>query len=227
MPQRRLIVVGEGSELESLRSKAGPNVRLVGHQSPEDLRRYLQLGRAFIFAAEEDFGIVPVEAMACGTPVIAFGRGGVTESVTPGVTGLFFPEQSPESLVNAIHEFEELSEKRPWNADTIRQNAERFSASRFRADFGRFVEREWSRFRAAQQGTSSLQMPISDSPIESDQQDARTNGEEVLPRDEVLAHDEVMLHHGLSTAGGNSSTGLVPAAVFRTGEHAKLPSLAG
>src|SRR5205823_11118978 len=69
MPERRLIVIGDGPEMEKIRAKAGPNVKLVGHQTLDELRRYLQLARAFVFAAEEDFGICVVEAQACGTPV--------------------------------------------------------------------------------------------------------------------------------------------------------------
>ena len=143
MPDRRLIVVGDGPEFQKIKAKAGPNVRLVGHQPFEKLKQYMQLARAFIFAAEEDFGIVPVEAQACGTPVIAYGRGGVTESVLSGRTGVFFHEQSPDSLIAAIREFECKPE---WNREEIRENAERFSSGRFRAAIRNLVEHEWDMF---------------------------------------------------------------------------------
>jgi UDP-N-acetylmuramyl pentapeptide phosphotransferase/UDP-N-acetylglucosamine-1-phosphate transferase/glycosyltransferase involved in cell wall biosynthesis len=112
MPHRRLIIVGEGPDFEKIKAKAGPNVKLVGHQPFERLRQYMQMASAFVFAAEEDFGIVPVEAQACGTPVIAYGRGGVTESVISGKTGLFFHEQTVDSLVAAVEQFEVDRDKR-------------------------------------------------------------------------------------------------------------------
>jgi UDP-N-acetylmuramyl pentapeptide phosphotransferase/UDP-N-acetylglucosamine-1-phosphate transferase/glycosyltransferase involved in cell wall biosynthesis len=144
LPDRRLLVIGEGPEMEKLLAKAGPNVRLLGYQSPDHLRRYLQRARAFIFAAEEDFGIVPVEAQACGTPVIAFGRGGVTESVIHGQTGLLFNEQTVQSLTQAITDFE----TREWDPALIRKNAERFSVPQFRERFSRIVKTEWAAYLA-------------------------------------------------------------------------------
>lgn len=148
MPDRRFLVVGEGPLLEKLRAKASPNVRLVGHVGPEELKRYLHLARAFIFAAEEDFGIVPVEAQACGTPVIAFGRGGVTESVIAGKTGVFFQEQSAASLIAAVQAFEAVERSDGWDARLIRENARRFSIGRFREEFLTLVRAEWERFGA-------------------------------------------------------------------------------
>lgn len=149
MPEHRLVVIGEGPEFEKIRVKAGPNVTLLGHQPFESLRDYMQRARAFVFAAEEDFGIVPVEAQACGTPVIAFGRGGATETVVDGVTGTFFDEQTPESLVRAVGRFD--ARARGWDASLIRRNAERFSAARFRNEFENLVEAEWHSFRSQNQ----------------------------------------------------------------------------
>jgi glycosyltransferase involved in cell wall biosynthesis len=145
MPGKRLIVVGEGPEEVRLKTLAGPNVRFVGYQSFERLKRLMQRARGFVFAAEEDFGIVPVEAQACGTPVIAFGRGGVTESVIDGRTGVFFSEQTPASLIAAVERFETLE----WNPAAICENAKRFSSSRFRAEFASVIEEQWSRFEKA------------------------------------------------------------------------------
>jgi len=144
MPGHRLIVVGDGPELHRLQALAGPNVRLVGRVSGERLKGYLRRARAFVFAAEEDFGIAPVEAQACGTPVIAYGRGGALESVVEGRTGLFFPEQTADSLISAVQRFEAME----WDASLIRRNAERFSAERFRGEFRNFVESEWAAHRA-------------------------------------------------------------------------------
>jgi len=143
MPGRKLVVIGDGPEMPKIRAKATPNVTLLGYQPFEVLREYMQKARAFVFAAEEDFGIAPVEAQACGTPVIAFGRGGATETILPGETGIFFGEQSVESLIAAIEEFEGLSFDPLW----IRRNAECFSKERFRREFAALIEREWDKFR--------------------------------------------------------------------------------
>jgi glycosyltransferase involved in cell wall biosynthesis len=144
MPEKRLVVIGDGPEFRKIRSRARGNIRLLGHQPGEVLKQYMQRARAFVFAAEEDFGIVPVEAQACGTPVIAFGRGGVTESVLPGQTGLFFNHQTAESIVAAVNEFE--TGDYDWDPFVIRANAERFSMKRFREQFASLVESEWAVF---------------------------------------------------------------------------------
>ncbi len=138
MPDKKLVVIGDGPDFEKVRSKAGPNIELLGYQPFDVLRDYMQRARAFIFAAEEDFGIAPVEAQACGTPVIAYGKGGVTETVLPGETGLFFEEQTPESLIKAVAEFEASIDC--FDPKRIRKNAERFSVTRFRKEFSEVVE---------------------------------------------------------------------------------------
>jgi UDP-N-acetylmuramyl pentapeptide phosphotransferase/UDP-N-acetylglucosamine-1-phosphate transferase/glycosyltransferase involved in cell wall biosynthesis len=143
MPDRRLVVVGEGPELENIRRLAGSNVKVVGYQPFERLCEYMRHAKGFVFAAEEDFGIVPVEAQACGTPVIAYGHGGVTESVIDGVTGLFFMEPTPESIMAAVEHFERIT----WDAQVIRKNAERFSQAVFKEKFMEFTARQWQEFR--------------------------------------------------------------------------------
>lgn len=143
-PDRRLIVIGDGPDFDKIRATAGPNVTLMGQQPARVLRDYLQRAKAFVFAAEEDFGIVVVEAQACGTPVIAYARGGACETVIDGVTGVFFSEQTTESLLEGIDAFEE---KGDWDSEKARENAERFSAARFRAQFRTLVEAEWTAFR--------------------------------------------------------------------------------
>jgi glycosyltransferase involved in cell wall biosynthesis len=158
LPDRRLVVVGEGPEFEKLRLAAPPNVRFVGYQSAERLRRYLQRARAFIFAAEEDFGIAPVEAQACGTPVIAFGRGGVTETVIHGQTGVLFDAQTPESLMSAISNFESST----WDYALIRQNAERFSIQQFRKQFSEITKATWKSFVAAQRNPDTTEHQVSE-----------------------------------------------------------------
>jgi glycosyltransferase involved in cell wall biosynthesis len=140
LPDRRLIIVGDGPDAAKIRAAAGPNVSLVGHVDRPRLRDLLRGARAFLFAAEEDFGIAPVEAQACGTPVIAFGRGGTTETVIAApddstATGVFYYEQTADAIADAVREFE----RRTISSAVCRANAERFSQTRFRDDFARFV----------------------------------------------------------------------------------------
>lgn len=146
LPDRELIIVGDGPEAAKIRSAAGRNVAMVGHVTREELRRLLQGARAFVFAAEEDFGIAPLEAQACGVPVIAYGRGGATETVrgldAARPTGVHFAAQSPDAIVAAIREFESAAPR--ITADACRANAEAFSERRFRDEFLRFVEHEWA-----------------------------------------------------------------------------------
>ena len=150
MPCKRLVVIGDGPDLKKIKRLAQPNVTLLGHQPAETIRTYMQRARAFVFAAEEDFGIAPVEAQACATPVIAYGRGGAVETVIDGKTGMFFWHQSSDSIVDAIEAFER---RRGWDTRLIRSNAERFSTGRFRESFVDLVWRQWREF-AAQSETS-------------------------------------------------------------------------
>jgi len=136
MPERRLLVIGDGPQMERCRRMARENIVFEGHVPREELRNALQVARAFVFAAEEDFEIVAVEAQACGTPVLCYGRGGVVDSVIPGVTGLFFDRQTPEALCEAVRRFELVE----FDERAIRHHAERFSARAFRAGFGALVD---------------------------------------------------------------------------------------
>ncbi len=144
LPDRRLVVIGDGPDLSRLRSKATSNITMLGFQPFDVIRNHLRQARAFIFAAEEDFGIAPVEAQACGTPVIAFGGGGVTETVVDGETGMYFTEQTAESLISAVNTFECSS--CCLDPARIQQNAQRFSIERFRHEFAELVEREYDVF---------------------------------------------------------------------------------
>jgi UDP-N-acetylmuramyl pentapeptide phosphotransferase/UDP-N-acetylglucosamine-1-phosphate transferase/glycosyltransferase involved in cell wall biosynthesis len=141
MPDKRLIVVGGGPDLERIQAMAGKNVRVLGHQPFKRMRRYFQMAKAFVFAAQEDFGIVPVEAMACGTPVIAYGQGGVTETVRPGETGVFFRHQTAEAIQDAVREFER---SKMWPADRIRSHAMSFDTAHFRANLTSYVQQAWA-----------------------------------------------------------------------------------
>lgn len=138
MPEKKLIVIGDGPELKKIKKIAGPNISLLGYQPFEVLKDHLQRAKAFVFAAEEDFGIVPVEAQACGTPVIAYGKGGALETVVNNKTGVFFPQQSPDSLMAAVNLF--ANNKGHFDCHAIRNNALRFSKSRFDLEFRKFIE---------------------------------------------------------------------------------------
>lgn len=145
MRDRQLIVIGDGEQMAKIKAKASNNIKFLGHLEPEELREYMQNAKAFVFAAEEDFGITPVEAQACGTPVIAYGRGGVCESVRgldcDRPTGVFFAEQTAASICEAVLDFEENCDR--ILPATCRENAMRFSTERFQTEFLEFVEQAW------------------------------------------------------------------------------------
>ena len=154
MPEQRLLVVGDGPDMAKIRAKAGPNIELLGFQPKATLCDLMQRARAFVFAAEEDFGITPVEAQACGTPVIAFGKGGALETVVPPgradtpATGLFFDVQTPESLSEAVRQFAAARDR--FEPQACRMNAERFSNERFRSEFSAYVAERMARHRAGE-----------------------------------------------------------------------------
>jgi glycosyltransferase involved in cell wall biosynthesis len=139
-----LFVVGDGPDGSRLARMAAPNVRLLGRLPDEEVANLLSRAKALVHAAEEDFGIVPVEAQSAGCPVIAFGSGGVLETVVEGETGFFFRTQTSESLTEAVLAFE--TRRHGLDPRRIRQNALRFSKERFQDEFRSMIEREWSRF---------------------------------------------------------------------------------
>lgn len=141
-PDKRLVVIGEGPQMSLLKKKAGKNVDLMGWQTESVLRDLMGKAKAFIFAAEEDFGIVVVEAQAAGTPVIALGKGAALETVVDQQTGLFFQEQTVSSLCHAILEFE----TKTFDPHRARHQAERFSRERFIQEFRQFVTEKYEAF---------------------------------------------------------------------------------
>ena len=150
MPDKRLVVIGDGPDFEKIKMSAGPNVTLLGHQSFEVLSAHMKKSKAFIFAAEEDFGIAPLEAQASGTPVIAYGKGGALETIADSSrdgqkkTGVFFYHQSALAIVAAIQEFEALAVK--IAPEDCRKNVMRFSPQRFRDQFKNYVETVYEEF---------------------------------------------------------------------------------
>ncbi|QEG41858.1 glycosyltransferase family 4 protein [Roseimaritima ulvae] len=145
LPGKRLVVIGDGPDMKKIKRLAGPNVQLLGHQSFAELRRHMQSARAFVFAADEDFGITPVEAQACGTPCIAYGVGGSLETVAAGRTGLHFEQQTADCVADAIRRFETEADR--FEPAAIRAHAERFSIERFRKELAELVARCWDQHR--------------------------------------------------------------------------------
>ena len=134
---KKLVVIGGGSEAKKLqeRAKGMANISFTGRISDEKVREFLQKCKALIFCAEEDFGIIPVQSQACGTPVIAYGKGGATESVLENKTGVFFSEQSAQSCAAAIQAFEKMEAAGSFDEKKIIAHAKTFEKERFKKEF--------------------------------------------------------------------------------------------
>ncbi|MEQ5196159.1 glycosyltransferase family 4 protein [Klebsiella pasteurii] len=149
MPDKKLIVIGDGPEMKKIRDKASANTEILGFQSNEIMENCMRNAKAFVFAAEEDFGITPVEAQACGTPVIAYGKGGVLETIrgmsktTP--TGVFFDKQHVDSIIDAVNKFESNFDL--FAPIECRNNAMRFSEERFKNEIHSYVNDKWNDFK--------------------------------------------------------------------------------
>ena len=153
MPERRLIVIGDGPEASRIRERGGPNVQFLGYQPFPVLRDHLRRARAFVFAAEEDFGIAPLEAQACGTPVIAYAKGGVVETIpglgSPRAAGVLYDRQEAQALRCAVATFEAESSR--FTPEMCRQNALRFAPTRFRQELADHIEARADEFRRRRQ----------------------------------------------------------------------------
>src|SRR5215211_1368922 len=149
MMGQELVVIGDGPERLNLERMVEPNVKLLGYQPDDVVADYLQRARAFVFAADEDFGIAPVEAQAAGCPVIAYAKGGALETVVgwpaPEATGIFFDEQTPEAVEAAVRLFEDREDD--FEPEVCRRNAERFGRERFQVEFRDAVGELWGRFQ--------------------------------------------------------------------------------
>ena len=142
LKDKKLIVIGDGPEMSNLKKIATPNVEFVGYQELDDMIKLMQTAKAFVFAAFEDFGIVPVEAQACGTPVICLSQGGTSETVKPllassSPTGVWFHEQNEECIAEAVETFEQHVDL--FSASECRKNAEFFGNNRFRTELSDFI----------------------------------------------------------------------------------------
>ncbi len=134
---KKLIIIGDGPEREKLEKLANENVTFLGRQSDDVVKKYMSECKALLFPGEEDFGIVPVEAQACGRPVIAFGKGGVLDTVIDGKTGILFPEQTVESIKDAIIQFENAN----FDKKKIREHAMKFDEKVFQDKIQEYVKK--------------------------------------------------------------------------------------
>lgn len=156
MPDLELVVAGDGPEAARLKAIAGPNVKFAGFVPDRQLRDLMTTARAFVFAAEEDFGIIPVEAQSEGAPVLALGRGGARESILttgPRPTGMFFDKPAPEAIAACVRAF--VAKEKSISRLDCRQRAGFFSAERFRSQFAAAVNEELEHFRAGHQGRAT------------------------------------------------------------------------
>ena len=134
---KKLIIIGDGEQMSELKSLAKSNIVLKGHQPFAEVKAHFASCKALIFPGIEDFGIVPVEAMASGRPVIAFAKGGVMDTIREGVSGVFFQEQTPDSLIKAVERFEQGIDS--FNTKQIRLHAEQFSKEVFKKNIQKFI----------------------------------------------------------------------------------------
>jgi glycosyltransferase involved in cell wall biosynthesis len=160
LPDLELTVAGDGPEARRLRAIAGPNVTFAGYVSDGGMRELMTTARALIFAAEEDFGIIPVEAQSEGTPVLALARGGARETVVatpPQRTGMFFPQPEPRAIADCVRAF--VAQEHMFSRSICRANASRFSAQRFQSEFKAFVDNEMEGRRRGREADAALPVP--------------------------------------------------------------------
>lgn len=135
MPDKELVVIGSGDEYDDIKKIANSNINVLGFQEKSVMIKYMQKAKAFVYGAVEDFGIVPIEAMSCGTPVIALNDGGTAETVKDKLNGIHFQEQNIEEIIKAIHKFETTQ----FDSKQISQDANSFSTKRFKQEIKEFI----------------------------------------------------------------------------------------
>lgn len=140
MKDKNLLVIGDGEDYESIKKIAKENITLLGYQEFEEMIKYMQKAKAFVYAAIEDFGIVPIEAMSCGTPVIALDDGGTAETVVDGLTGVHFKKQTKEDIIDAVRRFENMD----FNYKNISLFTQNYSEERFKNEFELFVNNKFN-----------------------------------------------------------------------------------
>lgn len=146
MPNKKLVVIGDGPDMQKIKSKATSNIEILGYQPNSVMQDHMQRAKAFVFAAEEDFGITPVESQACGTPVIAFGKGGALETInaihSANPTGTFFDKQEISSVIAAVEDFERNRDL--FLPENCRNQALKFSNQRFHSEINQYVQQKWA-----------------------------------------------------------------------------------
>ena len=222
MPERKLIVIGDGPDMRKIRDKATPNIEIMGYQPFSVLQDKMRRAKAFVFAAEEDFGISVVEAQACGTPVIAYGKGGALETVLDGSharpTGLFFDAQTTASIIDAVEGFEHGAVK--INPADCRANAERFSIKHFRDGLRAYVQSVAPQFTLAPPAMPPV--PVADPAIAAaalqlDRDHEEADAMRVLAVDQsgVLGGAELSLLEVMKNMRGTNETVLFDDGPFR------------
>ncbi len=136
MPDKKLFVIGAGEEYDAICKIAKSNITVMGYQDNEILINNMRKARAFIYAAVEDFGIVPIEALSCGTPVIALNEGGTAETVQDGINGIHFSFQTKEAIIQAVGRFE----MQTFDHKSISEDTKKYSEVRFRNEIKGFIE---------------------------------------------------------------------------------------
>jgi len=133
---KKLVVIGKGEELDEIKSIAKSNIEVLGFVETKELIEYMQRAKGFVFAALEDFGIIPIEAMSCGTPVLAYGKGGIRDSVVDGKSGLFFDKQNVESILRSL----EIFDAKSFDYNEISSYSSVFSVDRFKSEFQKYID---------------------------------------------------------------------------------------
>jgi glycosyltransferase involved in cell wall biosynthesis len=221
MPERKLIVIGDGPDMRKIRDKATPNIEIMGYQPFSVLQDKMRRAKAFVFAAEEDFGISVVEAQACGTPVIAYGKGGALETVLDGSharpTGLFFDEQTTGAIIDAVEGFE-LGALKISPAD-CRANAERFSVKHFRDGLRGHIQSIAPQFMLAPPALPPVPVvrPVKATTAQQDQDHEAADAMRVLAVDQsgVLGGAELSLLEVMKNMRGTNETVLFDDGPFR------------